>query len=259
MNCAYHGHNVAVVNCNGCGKPLCPSCDHRIKGFPFCQDCIVSGVELLRNYNQSAYEPQIKRQTSPFIATLLSLVCPGLGAAYNGQTTKALVYFAIFVGLFQMAVLTGGMPLFVLGFIGMWLFAALDSYRTARLLQSGVMPSGAEDIIVQRFAGNPKLWGIVLTALGASFFLNAFFNIRFVIRGILPVFLIGLGVYLLRDYVFKSKPDEQNRTNYEGQTNTPTFAAALSDASFRPNNYDLENLEKDFETQTRVSAWKNRA
>jgi len=256
MTCAYHGQNAAVVNCNGCGKPLCPSCDHRIKGFPYCQDCIVSGVELLRNYNQASYAPVIKRQTSPIIATLLSLICPGLGAAYNGQTTKALVYFAVFVGLFQMAVLTGGMPLFVLGFLGMWLFAALDSYRTASLLRSGVTPNGAEDIIVQRFAGNPKLWGIVLTALGASFFLNAFFNLRFIMRGVLPVLLIGFGIYLLRDYVFKTKKDQPNWTEYESANNAPLFATALTDASFRRDDFDREN---DYETETRVSAWKNRA
>lgn len=256
MNCAYHGQNTAVVNCSGCGKALCPSCDHRIKGFPYCQDCIVSGVELLRNYNQSSYAPIIKRQTSPSIATLLSLVCPGLGAAYNGQTTKALVYFAIFVGLFQMAILTGGMPLFVLGFLGMWLFAALDSYRTANLLRSGVTPTGAEDIIVQRFAGNPKLWGIVLTALGASFFLNAFFNIRFLMRGILPVLLIGFGIYLLRDFVFKPKPAETDWTDYEARKNLPMFATALSDPNLRADGFDLKD---DYETQTRISAWKNRA
>ena len=255
MNCAYHGQNVAVVNCNGCGKPLCPSCDHRIKGFPFCQDCIVSGVELLRNYNHSSYAPIIKRQTSPLVATLLSLVCPGLGAAYNGQTTKALVYFAVFVGLFQMAVLTGGMPLFVLGFMGMWLFAALDSWRTARLLRSGVTPNNAEDIIVQRFASNPKLWGIVLTALGASFFLNAFFNIRFLMRGILPVLLIGMGIYLLRDFVFKSKKPEQKWADYATRTNVPTFATAHGDAGFRSEDFDTQN---DFATETRVSTWKNK-
>ena len=256
MNCAYHGQNTAVVSCHGCGKPLCPSCDHRIKGFPYCQDCIVSGVELLRNYNQSSYAPIIKRQTSPLIATILSLVCPGLGAAYNGQTTKALVYFAIFVGLFQMAVLTGGMPLFVLGFIGMWLFAGLDSYRTARLLRSGVTPNGAEDIIVQRFASNPKLWGIVLTALGASFFLNAFFNIRFLMRGILPVLLIGFGVYLLRDFVFKAKKDERKWADYETANNAPLFATALSDSQFRADDFDQRG---EYETETRASAWKNRA
>ncbi len=255
MNCAYHGQNAATVNCNGCGKPLCPACDHRIKGFPFCQDCIVSGVELLRNYNKSSYAPIVKRQTSPFVATLLSLVCPGLGAAYNGQTSKALIYFAVFVGFFQMAVLTNGMPLFVLGFLGMWLFAALDSYRTAQLLRSGVTPDGAENIIAQRFSGNPKLWGIVLTLLGASFFLQAFFNLRFLIRGILPLSLVGLGVYLLRDYVFKPKESEQKWAQSAGEVNVQTAVGALGDVSFRTEDFDTKS---DFVTQTRAKTWKNR-
>jgi hypothetical protein len=185
------------------------------------------------------------------IATVLSFVCPGLGAAYNGQTAKALVYFAVFVGLFQMAVLTGGLPIFVLGFIGMWLFAALDSWRTARLIRSGVMPNGAEDIIVQRFSGNPKLWGIVLTILGASFFLQAFFNIRFFIRAVLPVLLIGLGIYILRDYIFKPKKSQLNRTDYGNQTNVPTYAAT----SFHTGEFDSQN---DFATEVRAKTWKNR-
>ena len=255
MNCAYHIQNVAVVGCNSCGKPLCPACDHRIKGFPYCQDCIVSGVELLRNYNQSSYAPVIKRQTSPFIATVLSFICPGLGAAYNGQTAKALIYFAVFVGLFQMAVLTGGLPIFVLGFLGMWLFAALDSFRTARLIRSGVTPNGAEDIIVQRFSGNPRLWGFVLTILGASFFLQAYFNIRFFIRAVLPVLLIGLGVYILRDYIFKPKKEKQERLDYDYSANVPTFAASFSDTSFRTGELDLQN---DFTTEVRAKTWKNR-
>lgn len=255
MICAYHGQNVAVVNCNGCGKPLCPTCDHRIKGFPYCQDCIVSGVELLRNSNQLSYIPIVKRQTSPIIATLLSFVCPGLGAAYNGQTSKALVYFAVFVGLFQMAVLTSGMPLFVLGFMGMWLFAALDAWRTARLLQSGVTPNGAEDFIVQRFSDNPKLWGVVLTVLGFTFVFQTFFNFRFLMKFILPVLLIGLGIYFLRDYVFKSKETTQKWTDYGNRTDSPTFVSAVSETGFQNNNFDSND---DFVTQTRFKAWKNK-
>jgi hypothetical protein len=255
MNCAYHIQNVAAVNCNGCGKPLCPACDHRIKGFPYCQDCIVSGVELLRNSNQSSYAPIIKRQTSPFIAVVLSFVCPGLGAAYNGQTSKALIYFAVFVGLFQMAVLTGGLPIFVLGFLGMWLFAALDSFRTARLIRSGITPNGAEDIIVQRFSGNPKLWGIILTILGASFFLQAFFNIRFFIRAVLPVLLIGLGVYILRDYIFKPKNSERHQKSFGNPTNAPTYGNSFDDTSFRTGELDSQN---DFATEIRAKKWKNR-
>src|SRR5436309_4103361 len=160
MDCAYTSQSAVAVSCNGCGRPLCPACDHRIKGFPYCQDCIVTGIDLLRQQNRSGSRTQTKSRTSPVVATFLSMICPGLGAAYNGQTTKALVYFAVFVGLFQMAVLTGGTPLFVLGFMGMWLFSALDAWRTAQMIRSGVTPDTADDILVSRFSGNPKLWGI---------------------------------------------------------------------------------------------------
>ena len=197
--CAYHTHNTATVNCNGCGKALCPACDHRIKGFPYCQDCIVAGVELLRTNNQSIYVPIVKKQTSPFFAAILSLLCPGLGAAYNGQTSKALVHFVAFIGLFQLAIVTGGAsPFFVLGFIGMWLYAALDAWRTAQVIRVGVTPREAEDVLVQRFAGNAKLWGLVLTAIGGSFVLQTLFDLNQLLsRFILPALLLGLGVYVL--------------------------------------------------------------
>src|SRR6478672_1207449 len=209
MNCAYHIHNPAVVSCNGCGKALCPACDHRIKGFPYCQDCIVMGVDLLRQQNQSNYVPYVKKRTSPFAATVLSFVCPGLGAAYNGQTVKALVHFALFVGLFQMAILTGGTLIFVFGFMGMWLFAAVDAWRSAQAIRSGLTPDVAEDILVKRFSGNPKVWGIVLTILGAAFLLQGRLPLRDLMRGLLPLALIGLGIYILRGYIFKPKSDEQ--------------------------------------------------
>ncbi len=250
MNCAYHTHNGAVVNCNGCGKPLCPACDHRIKGFPYCQDCIVLGVDLLRQQSQSNYAPFVKKRTSPVIATFLSMICPGLGAAYNGQTTKAIVYFAVFVGLFQMAVLTGT-PLFVLGFMGMWAFSALDSWRTAQAIRSGVTPDVAEDILVRRFSGNPKLWGIILTVLGVAFLFQRLFNTGFLMRAILPVLLIGLGAYILRGYLFKPKSD----IAVSGPTNSASASFALTQPEYRPTNY---NPDEDFATRSRFGSWKDR-
>lgn len=236
-NCAYHSQNVAVVQCNGCGKPLCPGCDHRIKGFPYCQDCIVQGIDLLRHQNQTDYVPFVKRRTSPVIAALLSMVLPGLGAAYNGQTVKALVYFAVFVGLFQMAVLTGGTPLFVLGFIGMWFFAALDSWRTAQMIRSGLTPDIAEDIFVKRFSGNPKLWGIVLTILGGAFLLQGIFPIRGLMRGLVPALLIGLGIYILRDYIFKPKEDNDRMPNFDSVRPAPLFVTAKEDRRYTGDLY----------------------
>lgn len=255
MNCAYHSQNVAVVQCNGCGKPLCPACDHRIKGFPFCQDCIVLGVDLLRQHNRSNYAPFVKKRTSPFVATILSLICPGLGAAYNGQTIKALVHFAVFVGLFQMAILTGGTFLFVFGFIGMWLFASIDAWRTAQAIRSGVTPDVAEDILVKRFSGNPKLWGIVLTVLGAAFLLQSVFNIRGVMRGLLPLLLIGLGIYILRGYIFKPKNDEQKWQDFDNSRSAPSFASALSEPRYRNNEYDRY---PEGSRESRFGGWRGR-
>lgn len=254
MNCSYHGQNVAVVNCNGCAKPLCPACDHRIKGFPYCQDCIVLGVDLLRQQGRANYAPFVKKRTSPVIAIFLSIICPGLGAAYNGQTTKALVYFAVFVGLFQLAVLTSGTPIFVLGFIGMWFFAALDAWRTAQMIRSGVTPDIAEDILVRRFSGNPKLWGGLLAVLGLAFLFQRLFDFRFLFRGLLPLLLIGLGIYVLRGYIFKRKTSvNEGWPDVSGRSVSPDLS--LSDPRFVNRDYGAESTYAD---RARSGSWRER-
>jgi hypothetical protein len=249
MNCAYHTQNAAVVSCNGCNRPLCPACDHRIKGFPYCQDCIVQGVDLLRQQSRTNHVPFVKKRTSPIIATLLSMICPGLGAAYNGQTVKALVHFAVFVGLFQMAILTSGTPLFVFGFMGMWCFAALDAWRTAQMIRSGLTPDVADDVLVRRFSGNPKLWGVVLTVLGIGFIFNRFIDRLFLTRVILPVLLIGLGIYVLRGYIFKPRA-AGSKWNDAGPQ--PNFA--LAQTQYREADY---KVSQEFGDRSRTGSWRD--
>ena len=251
--CAYHTHNSATVNCNGCGKSLCPACDHRIKGFPHCQDCIVAGVELLRSNSKAIYVPIVKKQTSPFFATLLSLLCPGLGAAYNGQTSKALVHFVAFIGLFQMAIVTGGAsPLFVLGFIGMWLYAALDAWRTAQVIRVGVTPNEAEDVLVNRFVGNTKLWGVVLTVIGASFVLQTLFDFNQLLsRFILPVLLLGLGVYMLIGFFKKRERLAEGRSGLHRSDYSPDYIKEDRFNSFFSSASDRSGRIKE-------RSWKNR-
>src|SRR5688500_19613297 len=130
MYCGYHAKNPAVVQCNQCARWLCPACDHRVRGFPFCQDCIVAGVELLRHSSHTSPSNILRRKSSPFVATLLSFV-PGLGAAYISQTYKAIVHFAIFACFFQMAVLMQGVLSFLLVVFGTWLLRAVDALLTA--------------------------------------------------------------------------------------------------------------------------------
>lgn len=213
MNCSYHTRNPATVQCSQCARSLCPACDHRIRGFPFCQNCIVAGVEMLRSQQSRTPDAHvIRRQTSPFVATFLSFFVPGLGAAYNGQTSKAIVHFAIFASFFQMAVVTDGVTFFVLGIFGSWLFAAVDACRTAQLMRAGLAPDAEEDAIARQLYGNPVAWGVTLLALGGVFLAHTLIGVQFPVRRTLPVALVILGAYMLYDYLRRRKRREELRS-----------------------------------------------
>jgi len=231
MICAYHQKNPAVVECHRCERALCTACDHRIRGFPYCQDCIVAGVEVLQQQSRSTILPDLRRHNSPVIATLLSFV-PGLGAAYNGQTSKAIVHFAVFASFFQLAIVTEsvefGLPLFVAGFFGAWLFSAVDAYRTAQLLRAGLAPDTEQDVIARRLYGSPLAWGVTLTVLGAIFLAQQIFGIRLPIRQILPVLLILLGAYILGDYLLRQRRRERDLPALNVNSQIPSVVPANS-------------------------------
>jgi hypothetical protein len=168
----------------------------------------VSGVELLRHHSHAQPSHILRRKSSPFVATLLSVV-PGLGAAYNGQTSKAIVHFAIFASFFQMAVLTEGLHFFLLGVLGTWLFAAVDACRTAQLLRAGLSPDAEEDVIARRLYGNPLAWGTTLIIIGTMFLLHTLLNVKLPIKELLPVALVALGAYMVFDYVRRSKGSDR--------------------------------------------------
>src|SRR5687767_942328 len=231
MYCGYHAKNPAVVQCNQCARWLCPACDHRVRGFPFCQDCIVAGVELLRHHSNANPSSILRRKSSPFIATLLSFV-PGLGAAYNGQTSKAIVHFAVFASFFQMAIVTEsvefGLPLFVAGFFGMWLFSAVDAYRTAQLMRAGLAPDTEQDVIARRLYGSPLAWSITLMVLGAIFLIHTLMGIRLPIRQVLPVLLILLGAYMLGDYLLRQRKRVGELPSMDSNPQIPAVVPANS-------------------------------
>ena len=172
----------------------------------------MAGVEMLRYQQSRTTDPHvIRRKTSPFIATFLSIFVPGLGAAYNGQTSKAIVHFAIFASFFQMAVVTDGVTFFILGVIGTWLFAAVDACRTAQLMRAGLAPDAEEDAIARQLYGNPVAWGVTLVALGLAFLSHTLLGIQFPVRRTLPVALVILGLYMLFDYLKRRRRREELR------------------------------------------------
>jgi len=134
-----------------------------------------------------------------------------LGAAYNGQTSKAIVHFAIFASFFQMAVVTDGVAFFALGVIATWLFAAVDACRTAQLIRAGLAPDAEEDAITRQLYGNPLAWGITLLVLGGVFLAHTVIGVQFPVRRALPVALVVLGAYILYDYMKRHRRREEMR------------------------------------------------
>ena len=177
----------------------------------------MTGVEMLRQQARTQSVPVVRRNSSPLLATLLSFIVPGLGAAYNGQTSKAIVHFAIFASFFQMAIVTDGLPFFVLGFIATWCFAAIDACRTAQMLRSGLAPNAEEDVIARRLYGNPVAWSVTLLVLGTIFLLHTVFGLQLPVKQFLPVLLVVLGTYMLVDFL--------RRKSARGRDSLPAFDA----------------------------------
>ncbi|HKO95864.1 MAG TPA: hypothetical protein VJU86_02660 [Pyrinomonadaceae bacterium] len=204
----------------------------------------MAGVELLRQ--ESKTTPVTYRDSSPFVATLLSFV-PGLGAAYNGQTAKAIVHFAIFASFFQMAVLTQGVHFFILGVLGTWLFAAVDACRTAQLIRAGLSPDTEEDVITRRLYGNPFAWGITLIVLGTLFLLHTLLGVQLPVRQLLPVALVALGAYMLFDYV--RRRNSGNRiVRFDSRKPPPSVVSGLVVEAPRFQTGETTQLRKDLQT-----------
>jgi hypothetical protein len=78
---------------------------------------------------------------------------------------------------------------------------------------------------------------------------SRFEGLRLLSRAILPVLLVGLGVYLLRGYVFKSKQIKKNWSDFASSKDASPFSNATDNANYQTDN---------FETETRVRTWKSR-
>lgn len=211
MYCSYHPVATAAVQCSHCGRPLCASCDHRIRGYAYCQDCIVQGVSRLSQpYYQSQGTGASASKGKSKTAALFSLI-PGLGAVYNRQNVKALVQFIVTFGLFQMAGITG-LPFFGFGGVIFWLYTIFDSYRTAESLRAGQDLSHQEEQLKKLLRENTTSWGVLLIGLGAIFLLSNLdlFNLPMVVNRIWPVLFILLGFYFLRDFTKRPKHEEMN-------------------------------------------------
>jgi hypothetical protein len=232
MKCAYHPTNIASARCGSCERSLCPACDHRIKGYPYCQDCIVAGIEALRRKgcrNQGVkMRAEESSPKSPLIAVMLSWI-PGLGAAYNGQNIRALVHFVVIVGLwiisdifrspFQMA--------FILAGTGFYFFSIYHAYASAQRQRAGVDLQEEEDWLKQFLREHTGLWGGLLVSVGMLAIINVVFPDY--LHYLWPLLLVAAGFYfILRGYQ-RGLKEFRERADY--RTSPPSVIGSSYDRS----------------------------
>ncbi len=244
MNCAVHTNNPASASCACCLRSLCPACDHRIKGMPYCQDCIVAGVETLRRNLAGAPLPNPSLNTrSPLIAGLFGLV-PGLGAAFNGQNIKALLHFIVPVSLLQLGDIFSRqveLPLF-LGAAAFYVFSIYDAVRTARRAALGEDIQSEDAALKRMLRENTTTLGALLTGVGALTLLDLFFPYH--VQRFWPVLLIVAGLFLLRNY--RQQHADQAPLPSSGQS-LPGRPPSVVGAPYERAESNLVNAERRFD------------
>lgn len=200
MKCAYHPTNLASARCSSCDRSLCPACDHRIKGYPYCQDCIVAGIDMLRqNAEGVPKKPLHGEEKSPMVAVLLGLI-PGLGAAYNGQPVKALVHFVMTAGLWTLAdVFHSSLEITcALASLAVYVYSLYDAFRSAQRHTDGADLREEDENLRQFLRARTNLWGGLLIGIGALTTLHMLFPVQ--THRFWPLLLIAAGFYLINEF-----------------------------------------------------------
>ena len=140
---------------------------------------------------------------SPGLAVFLSFVLPGVGQIYNGQPTKAFVFFFAFVGCLWGVVEAGPFPFaFLIPFT--YLFCLIDAYRAADAINARFL-GGAQETPEE--PGEAPGWGIGLIVLGTVLLMSnlGWLDLARIAR-FWPALLIALGAYFLYGSMNRRRP-----------------------------------------------------
>jgi hypothetical protein len=213
MNCAVHPEVEASGYCRNCGKPMCPACVRQVRDVLYCEDCLAKVVGLAppvaaTGTPGASVLPGVPvagvpapEQGSAVLAFILGLI-PGLGAIYNGEYNKALLHIVIFAGIILGLTLDlgdGAEALLVCAVSVFPFYMAIDAVRSLKSRQSGQ----AYQDPLENWSKGRAIGPIILIGLGGLFLLRNFgFFDFFRLREIfVPLILIGLGVWLLRNRI----------------------------------------------------------
>jgi len=196
MKCAQHPEVDSIGFCRQCGKALCAACRRDVRGVIYCEDCLAATILPAGGAGGAA-----PGAPNPGVALALGFV-PGVGAIYNGEYAKALIYVLIFGGLIS-AISSGAArglePLLGMLIFGFYIFMPFDAYQSAKRRAAGQVPAGGFESLGFGTAEKAAPLGpLILIVLGVLFLFNTldFFPLRFLWK-FWPAILIAIGVWLL--------------------------------------------------------------
>ena len=212
MNCKYHKESEAKFICDKCKQPICEECSVDVNGNKICSSCI---QKSLFSENRQYQKPGFFEN----LAFFCFAVVPGAAQMYMGLFKRG---FQLMFGFISAIVLfsylnTEGMMLLVI--IPTWFFSFFDSYAIRRRIRKGEEVGDTVIFDYDILIGNKRIVGMAMLLLGILGVVNAFEhsviqhifggNLYWSIkRSIMPIALIGAGVYMLS----KSKKEEAKNT-----------------------------------------------
>jgi hypothetical protein len=203
MKCSYHPTADAQDACCLCSRHLCPECTHKIKGKPYCQDCLVQGAEWAATVKGLRLPSDSPKRVA------LCAIIPGMGAVYNNEYTKAITYFAVFAALSLMSDRVNG--IFGFGAFVFVIFTIFDAYRTAEAKNRARLQAGAAAEEPPQKDKTVVGWGIFLIILGLIFLLQNIIPYYLFVNQLWPLVFILLGAYLVYRAV-QSRRKQNNST-----------------------------------------------
>jgi hypothetical protein len=146
---------------------------------------------------------------SPGFAGFLGIFPFGVGAFYNGQRAKALLYLVVFAGLINaMDKHSSGafVPLLFTGFI---FFQFFDNIQSAKAINAAAanLPQAAAGLETEDIISSGSIfWGAFLIVLGVVLILANFEVVAYdTLADFWPIAVIVIGLKLVYDSVAKSK------------------------------------------------------
>lgn len=152
---------------------------------------------------------------SPAAAGILSGFFPGAGQLYNGEATKALLFFLIFAGCISMMP-RGPHPFLPLVFAAFYVYQIIDAVQVAHAINRKALnetaaapdaapgPPAVPAAPAKPEARGSVFWGLLLMVVGALFLLGNFdlLNIDRILD-FWPLIIIVIGLKLIVDFYKK--------------------------------------------------------